>query len=404
MNAVLGAFWSGCRDLLGGAGPHRHLPMKAVTRSALSLSALVVCVCVTPAPSRAAFDLFGAVDGQGADLLVDPYPFFVFPNAPRIARIIFQSDDYEGVVTLQATCCTDMSGGAVLPSGLNVVAMADIGVNTQFHQPRFSPYVPGSVSTPPAPVSVATNHFSTRAHELRYVGLKVTMAGNPGPTPLRFFAQLDAIKNDGTSATTKVLINVLPTLMDAPTPACLAFIDVPGSDAVLSGTTSAGTSLVPSDSLSAFVNSLFMQKAGDPNRNQWDFGYFMRKPTGGFGSPPGFTTGQYVVLSKSMSSLTPTKAIFVFTNTTLNDKQYVAFNTSGCTPTAKFQLKFGETAFFTADSLTTSTILFREFDGKAWQNISIMSGGPFWILFGGKEVDFTWIEAYASGAIGITSP
>ena len=81
--------------------------MKALTRLALISYALVACVCMTSAPSRAAFDLFGVVEGQGADLLVDPYPFFVFPNNPRIARILFQSDDYEGVVTLQATCCTN---------------------------------------------------------------------------------------------------------------------------------------------------------------------------------------------------------------------------------------------------------------------------------------------------------
>jgi hypothetical protein len=80
-----------------------------------TLLALLGCLCATPKPSQAAFDLLGTVDGQGADPLVDSRPFSIFPDKAKFVAIIFQSDDYKGVVTLNVVCCTNTSGDIFSP-------------------------------------------------------------------------------------------------------------------------------------------------------------------------------------------------------------------------------------------------------------------------------------------------
>src|SRR6185437_8310439 len=78
--------------------PHWRAPMKPMNRFALTLLGSLICLSVAQEQCRATFDIFGAVDGQGADPLVDSYPFFIFPGKSRSVLIIFQSDAYEGVV------------------------------------------------------------------------------------------------------------------------------------------------------------------------------------------------------------------------------------------------------------------------------------------------------------------
>src|SRR5262249_1335285 len=148
--------------------------------------------------------------------LVDSYSFFIFPNKPRIALIMFQSDDYEGIVTLQVTCCTDISGGAVSPSGLNLQAVADLSILNHH-------FVPGlaSPSTPPSSIVLGRNQFFTHAHEVRSVGLMATADATTAVG--RFTAKVDAVKSDGSSASTQIIINMLPTITDTPTPSCAAF-------------------------------------------------------------------------------------------------------------------------------------------------------------------------------------
>jgi len=196
--------------------------------------------------------------------------------------------------------------------------------------------------------------------------------------------------SDGNLASTQAIINVLPTATDTPTPTCAAFTTQDGSSRVPSGA-ALGSTVVPSDPIGPFVDGALLQKRMNPSKNQWGLAYAM----GNLASQGVYQQAQNVTLTKWMMPLTPTQALFSFQNTTSGDKQYVAFNTSTCTPTRTFQLKTNERAFFRADAKTTKTILFRHtMDGKTWKNISIISTGPFWTLFGDKEVDFQWFDSY----------
>jgi hypothetical protein len=358
--------------------------MKTVPYVALALLAWLLCAI--PARSQTVFDIFGAVDGQGADPLVDSYPFFLFPNHTRTALIIFQSDDYEGTVTLQVTCCTDMSGVAGLPpGGLKVEPVGETG------NQHFVPAIPSSPkSAHPAPLSLGPNQFFTHAHEVHKVGLKVTADSDPNVMVGRFTAKVDASKSDGSSASTQVIINVLPTMRDTPTPSCAAFTTDKGSSTVPSGFATAGATLIPADE-TANAAPVFDMKRSNPSTVSWGFGDDMR----GAG-------GQNIGLSKSiMPPLTPTTAKFVFYNITSGDKQYVLFNTLTCTPTTTFSLSTGQRATVVANATMTKTILFRKTDdGKTWENISILSAGPFWTLFGGREVDFQWFDGSENNVYG----
>jgi hypothetical protein len=355
--------------------------MKPMNRFALTLLGSLICLSVAQEQCRATFDIFGAVDGQGADPLVDSYPFFIFPGKSRSALIIFQSDAYEGVVTLEVSCCTNMTGGAVAPAGLNVEAVADDSWLNRHFVPGLRP--PG---TPPSSVTLGRNQFFTRAHEVRKVGLLVTADPDPNVMIGRFTAKVDAVKSDGSSASTQVIINVLPTMTNTPTPPCAAFTDATGGSSVPSGPASPGATLIPSDPTANLVN-LFDLKRTNPTKTAWEIGDVLGSSTG--------SEGQYMVLSKSlMPPLTPTTAKFGFYNSTSGQRQYVLFNTLTCTPAAPpVQLNSGDRATVIANATTTKTILFRMTnDGKSWKNISIFSAGPFWTVFGGKEVEFQWIE------------
>jgi hypothetical protein len=153
----------------------------------------------------------------------------------------------------------------------------------------------------------------------------------PGRGDRALFARVDAVKDDGTSASTKVTINVLPNLIDTKTPMCAALTTASGNESVPSGPASAGATLIPSD-LTSELGSLFLKKAANPDKDQWEIGYVL--------AGVGGTQGQVVTLAKSMFSLDPMTAVFTFQNTTFEDKQCVVFNGSLCTPI--LQLKSGE--------------------------------------------------------------
>ena len=358
--------------------------MKTAIRFLLALLVSLWCLCAAPEPSRADF-VFGAMDGQGADPLVDPFPFWVFPNKTRTARIMFQSDDYQGVVTLQASCCTALTGEPFVPPGDVVVeAVSDTRWGYTYSLQRD----PFSGARPP---NLKSNQFVTRPHQMRTVGLRVTSTSGLLVWSGRFFAKVDAVKDDGTLASTQIIINVLPTLIDSSTPNCAAFTTASGSSNVASGTASAGTSLVPSDPVSPLAGSLFTQKVSHPLQTQMQFAYVLADGL----------QGQNMALSKSSFSLSRLQSMFAFHNMTFGDKQYVLFDSHSCTPTKTIQLKSGERDAFIADSTMMSTILFRYTDdGKTWVNVSIMSVGPFWTVFGGKEVDFEWINSNTNNVYG----
>ncbi len=386
-----------------------------------ALLALLACLCAPPEPSHAVpFDLFGAVDGQGVDPLVDPYPFFVVfaggTESTRTALIIFQSDDYAGVITLRVDCCLDDAGNSVqIPGGVDLEAVSRLqplphsvrtphpfslqvvgpappgspppalGSNTSVSRLQVGP-APGS--PPPAPPGLRSNQFVTGAHEVHMVGLKVTSRSN---TRQFFVATVTAAKSDGTARSTQVKISLLPDLMDdgfIGAPYCAAYAStLTGTSDVPVGTAGVGDSLISAQALGGLAKSLFDQKVATPQQIVWPIAYAGDATSAG---------AQTITLSKSGLSLTPNQAKFVFYNPTSvrYDKQYVVFNSEYCSPTATFLLKPGERASFVASRADTTTILLRGSERKGWRSNAVFSERVFWTLFGGKEVDFEWEERY----------
>src|SRR5262245_6803528 len=218
------------------------------------------------------------------------------------------------------------------------------------------------------------------------VGLKVTSRGNVR----RFLiARVTAAKSDGTSRSTQVKITLLPDItVDGYTPRCAAYAPtLTGTSDFPVGTVGVGDSLISAQALGGLAKSLFDQKVATPQQIVWPIAYHGDSTSAG---------AQMITLSKSGRSLTPNQANFVFYNPTSVrcDKQYVVFNTFGCSPAATFLLKPGERASFLASRADTTTILFRGGERKGWRTNAVFSERVFWTLFGGKEVDFQWVERY----------
>jgi len=337
------------------------------------------------------FDLFGTVDGQGADPLVDPYPFSVFRGTSaggasiKTAQIVFQSDDYRGVVTLSVKCCKDLLGGTLVPSGVSLDPVAVVRTarpsNPRYLHPIWIAGAHAPSPAPPPPFSLKPNQFMTGGHQVVSVGLKVT-AGSSAQVG-RYIAEVDAQKSDNTFASTFVTINVLPQLVDTVTTAsCAAFVKGTSTQDVASGPVPGGP-LVSTDPMST-LRGLFDSKDSMPAQTSWDIGQVLGDGSGRF--------GQHIQLSKWHAALPSTEAYFVFHNPTSYDKEYVLFDSATCQPFAVVLLKPGETGSALADASAVNTILFRRFNGSGWEAVSLMSEQPFWTVFGGKEVDFTWIE------------
>jgi hypothetical protein len=332
------------------------------------------------------------------DPLVDPYPFFIFPDQKnKIALIMFQSDDYAGVVTLQVDCCTDLTGGPVPPP---------TGVSLGFGGPlmpssraaKFSGLQTTGLSKgppPPPPPNLQPNQFVTGAHEVHTVGLHVTTT--PDAQTGIFVATVTAAKSDGSSASTRVIINILPTFVNQKTPTCAAFTTDQTGQTVPTGAASSGSNLIPTDNLGPLTLSVFDAKVQMPANTAWQMGYGISNSDNG--------QGNMITLSKSPLPLTPKQANFVFHNGSQYDKQYVLFDTAMCAPsTPPITLKSGERASFLASSPTTTTLFLRAFDGKDWKSLAKLSEvTPFWTVFGGKEVDFEWIpeNTVPKGGFGV---
>jgi hypothetical protein len=228
----------------------------------------------------------------------------------------------------------------------------------------------------------------TGSHQVFSVGVKLTASQSAQPG--RYTGYVDAFKSDNTSARAYFTINVLPAPMDTSTTApCAAFTTAMGTTDVVPGPSSGGA-VVATDPMKAAMRMVFGSKDANPSKTVWEIGYFQAPDAAGQS-----TAGQHIVLSKPFASLSSTQAIFYFHNPTRTNKQYVLFNSKTCGAAAIVLLQPGESATILGDAATMNTILFRRDDGKGnWQSISLLSEQPFWTLFGGKEVDMTWIEMY----------
>jgi hypothetical protein len=245
------------------------------------------------------------------------------------------------------------------------------------------------IGSPPEPRPTLNSYqFVAEAHGVHPVGLKVTTTQDAQAG--LFVATVTAAKSDGSSNSTKVKVNVLPTTRESQTARCAAFDTAPiGGDDVPIGSAAASTNLIAttpfSGPSSTIIPGLFDQKEKNPHLVQWNIGY-------------GVTDGGVALtLSKAggaLPTLQSNQAHFFFQNTTSSDRQFVLFNTSTCTPTGVVTVKPNEygSVLLASRPPTTTLLLRRHGDngGKTWQADSVLSTGPFWTVFGGKVVDLNW--------------
>jgi len=343
----------------------------------LRLSLLVLAGCLSaaaPAPSRS--EEFAAIDGQGADPLLDAYPFFIFPNSTKTAQIVYETDRQSTspipVTTLDVQCCTDPSGASVQPTDITFEAVS-------------------SLEPPPSPPSgvhhvqpaLQPNEFIPVPGVARLVWLKVTTG--PHPTPGRYLATVKA-SLAGDSRSTQVIVNVLPDLVDSVTPRCVAFTATTGPKDIALGSSPAGASLVPSDSLVLALKPLFDAKAKNPSQasTSLDIGWAVANAenTG--------NNGIQITLSSGNLPLAPTQALLFFLNSTGRNKEFVAFDSALCVPVSTTLLQSGESTSILADGMTT-TMFVRRNISNGWENLSVLSGPLLWTLLGGRQATFNWI-------------
>jgi hypothetical protein len=199
----------------------------------------------------------------------------------------------------------------------------------------------------------------------------------------RYVVEYDATSADNQTVSTNVIVNVLPAPSDIVMPSCAAFSAAMGTSSVPFGVASTGPQLTP-DNLAPITQSFLDRKRASPNEVEWTIG-------NAIGAMMPRSAGVQFTLSKWHAALLPGQAVFYFTNHSAWDMQIVAIRTTQpipCTPTVTLTVNQGESASLLADTSMLSTLLFRRDDGKSgWENLSVLNQGPFWTLFGGKEVD-----------------
>jgi hypothetical protein len=352
--------------------------MKSMMR--LSLLVLTACLCA-PSPNASA-DQFGTVDGQGADPLLDAYPFFIFPNSTKIAQIVFETSSVWSPpvpLTLDVQCCTDFAlGTSVQPAGVTFEAVSDIegpGPSAPSGAQHGPPVQLGQQRLPP-------NQFLPTARVARMVGLKVTTGANPKPGRYVAIVKVgDPYRS--LSLSTQVIVNVLPPLTESATPSCAAFTTSPGAREVSAGFSPVGATLIPTDPLVPLVKPLFDAKVTMLNQATTSLAPMTWNAAGMH------TVG--LTVTKSNLPLSPTQAVLSFLNSTRGEQEFVAFNTAICVPVLHIPLKSGESGTLLADPMTT-TILVRQNSG-GWKSISVLSEPQLWTLLGGRTVSFNWMPS-----------
>jgi hypothetical protein len=355
----------------------------------LPLLILAWSLCAAAPQSSWADEQFGPVDGQGADPLLDAYPFFIFPNSTRIAQIVFERDNRTlppVPMTLDVQCCTDFAlGTPVRPTGVTFEAVSAIeglpGPNAPSgHGP------PQQVQQRGQPI-LRTNQFIPVPGVARMVGLKVTAGANANPG--RYVATVTAGSPAGFSRSTAVIVNVLPPLFHTSVASCAAFtvptggpIDVAAGPSAVAATMLT-TALVPVNSAAPVAQQFFEKKAADPSHatTSMDIGW----GAGVFRQPNNAVT---FTISKTNLPLTPTQSMLVFVNKTSRDKEFIPFNGSLCVPVVTVVLKSGESATLLTNNVTTTTILLRRNLSSGWENVALLKDP--WTLLGGRAATFEW--------------
>jgi hypothetical protein len=345
--------------------------MKPVPR--LFLLIFAGCLCAA-APTPSWSEEFSTVDGQGADPILQAFPFFIFENSTKTAQIVFETDRRltpPVPVTLDVQCCTDPSGASVQPADVTFEAVSSL-------QPPSSNS--GKHNVPPV---LQPNQFMPDPGVARSVWLKVTTGAHP--TPGRYLATVKATLA-GEARSTQVIVNVLPTYIDSVTPRCVAFTAATtGANDVPFGASPSGASLVPTDGLVQFLKPFFDKKATNPSQA-------MDSLQTGWAAGNAANAGNnaiLITLSKTNLPLTPTQALLAFVNSTDRDKEFIAFNSALCVPVATILLKSGESTTLLTDTLTT-TIFVRRNVSAGWESISVLSEPLLWTVLGGRVVTFDW--------------
>lgn len=359
---------------------------------------------------------FGAIDGQSADPLAGSYSFFLFPASSRTAQLIFESDEFSGVVRLDIKCCEVDVGGVwvgggwteTLPGGIAVEALGGVSQSGNQRLPAPPPRcLPGT----PCPASLPANSFMIAKGAGKIVGLRITTSATP--TFGRFRAAIFPYgqlpdKPDAWSGFqyAQVIFSVLPPIpQDAAAPNCPTQLDGRTARSWIANIVGPGGNVIPARSLAKTTQDLYDQKRSNPAKTMWSIGDDIAEENG----------LRYDIAPSSMP-LRPDQVELVFSNNTQWDKMFEVFDGNACAPAfAPTALSSGQSSqpvIFSStpggqhvqNNLPMTTLLFRRrvckaatfgncVDSGGWDNIAVLSAPPFWRFFGGHRVTVSWVAS-----------
>jgi hypothetical protein len=294
---------------------------------------------------------------RAIDALVDPNPLFVFPGGTATTSVMVTGlSGFQGPIDLATTgCCLDLLTSGFVPNA----------VGTSLSPPTLQVPLTGGVSS-----TLMITAPPTAAPERLAIPL---LAGN---------SQL------GVSAGTGVGAEIL-----APVPANTGKVSscIGGTVVGSIGGTAAGfgPEVLP---LSAVTTTLYTLKAATPSKTSFVIGAASTTNRAGW----------TITVSKASRPLAPNQAVVVLKNSTSWGKGMTTVNSANCAAAGQFtQLNMGESATFVISSADTSTVLLTRqvcrtrfiicWDNGEWDGFAVFDEGPFWSLFGGRQVAIDWV-------------
>jgi len=290
------------------------------------------------------------------DALVDPNPLFVFPGGTGTSTVLVTSlSGFQGSIDLATTgCCLDLATSAFMPNAL-------------------------ATSLFPASVQVPLSGG---------VSSTLTITAAPTATPEKLAIPLFAGNAQlYVSTATGVAAEILP-----PVPADTGKVSpCIGSTVVgsIGGTTAGfGPEVLP---LSAVTTGLYTVKAATPAKTSFQIG----------AASTTMLAEWTITVSKASRTLAPNQAVVVLRNSTSWGKGMTTVNSANCAAAGQFtQLNMGESSTFVISRADTSTVLLTRqvcrtrfiwcWDTSEWDAFAVFDEGPFWSLFGGRQVSIDW--------------
>ncbi|MET4493494.1 hypothetical protein [Bradyrhizobium sp. LA7.1] len=337
----------------------------SITRVAGFLSALLFSILAATLSEAAGLTIFTPT-GTDPDPLTGLVPLVLRPTETKSVGVNLWSDQGEGFVFPDVTCCVDvLTGVQGNPPGLSMSFPPPI----LFSGRRF-PFWPGVFVTP-GQTSLAV----------------MTVAAAAGTPPGQYTAKLSAFHPEMGASEQTIFVNVLgPTPADDTVTPCRTQIN----NVVVGNGTPPVAEVLP---LKSAVDAMFSVNAASgkksftiavaatDNRNGWEIDVTGRNPTFGL--------------------LRPDEAVVNFANETDEDKDLWTVNSAACGGTNNQHLHMangqaGSIRISKAD--TTSLYVRRDVCGFrlffCWgyrsEPVAVFTEPPFWSFFGGRVATIRW--------------